>query len=202
MEQCSICLEALDGGVVALAACGHRFHAACLAQMAGAVGTATTRRERALAARRVVPEAPAMRGARRETGKPHGQKPVEMRRVGDVEWRWFESQKDAAKAFGISPGKVSNLVTPISPAVALRETFEARPAPPRKREWPTKGKTDRAPPKKPYFRGKRVEGAISKANGKWRSEIFPGREFDDLDSYRAAKKQRAAQRAEWRAHGK
>ena len=41
MEQCSICLEALDGGVVALAACGHRFHAACLAQMAGAVGTAT-----------------------------------------------------------------------------------------------------------------------------------------------------------------
>ena len=42
-EQCSICLEALDGGEVALA-CGHRFHAACLAQMAGAVGTATTRR--------------------------------------------------------------------------------------------------------------------------------------------------------------
>ena len=43
MEQCSICLESLDGGV-ALATCGHRFHAACLAQMAGAVGTATTRR--------------------------------------------------------------------------------------------------------------------------------------------------------------
>mgnify|MGYP002884371222 CR=1 FL=1 len=42
-EQCSICLEALDGGEVALA-CGHRFHAACLAQMAGALGTATTRR--------------------------------------------------------------------------------------------------------------------------------------------------------------
>ena len=44
MEQCSICLESLDGRVVALATCGHRFHAACLAQMAGAVGTATTRR--------------------------------------------------------------------------------------------------------------------------------------------------------------
>ena len=44
MEQCSICLESLDGGVVGLAACGHRFHAACLKQMAGAVGTATTRR--------------------------------------------------------------------------------------------------------------------------------------------------------------
>ena len=37
MEQCSICLDALDGGVAALA-CGHRFHAACLASMAGAVG--------------------------------------------------------------------------------------------------------------------------------------------------------------------
>jgi hypothetical protein len=42
-EQCSICLEALDGGEVSLA-CGHRLHAACLAQMAGALGTATTRR--------------------------------------------------------------------------------------------------------------------------------------------------------------
>ena len=40
-DQCSICLDALDGGVAALA-CGHRFHAACLASMAGAVGTAAT----------------------------------------------------------------------------------------------------------------------------------------------------------------
>ena len=40
-DQCSICLEALDGGVAALA-CGHRFHAACLAQCAAAVGTAAT----------------------------------------------------------------------------------------------------------------------------------------------------------------
>ena len=44
MEHCSICLEALDGGGVVTLACNHRFHAACLAQMAGAVGTATTRR--------------------------------------------------------------------------------------------------------------------------------------------------------------
>ena len=30
-------------------------------------------------------------------------------------------------------------------------------------------------------------------NGKWaNTHIFPGREFDDLDAYRAAKKQRAA----------
>ena len=41
METCSICLDALDGGVAALA-CGHRFHGACLAQCAAAVGTAAT----------------------------------------------------------------------------------------------------------------------------------------------------------------
>ena len=29
--------------------------------------------------------------------------------------------------------------------------------------------------------------------------MFPGREFDDLDAYRAAKKQRAARRAAWSA---
>ena len=40
--------------------------------------------------------------------------------------------------------------------------------------------------------GKHVEGAKQKSNGKWRSNNFPGREFDDLDAYRAAKKQRAA----------
>ena len=40
-DQCSICLDALDGGAVALA-CGHRFHGACLAQCAAAVGTAAT----------------------------------------------------------------------------------------------------------------------------------------------------------------
>ena len=40
-DQCSICLDALDSGVAALA-CGHRFHAACLASMAGAVGMASS----------------------------------------------------------------------------------------------------------------------------------------------------------------
>ena len=90
-----------------------------------------------------------------------------------------------------SPGKVSNLVTPISPAVALRETFEARPAPPRKRERPTKAKAGAAPRK----RAKTVEGATQKSNGKWsNTHMFPGREFDDLDEFRAAKKQRAEQR--------
>ena len=45
MDQCSICLDDVAPSVPALA-CGHRFHAACLAQMASAVGTAarTSRR--------------------------------------------------------------------------------------------------------------------------------------------------------------
>ena len=42
---------------------------------------------------------------------------------------------------------------------------------------------------------KYVEGARQKQNGKWSNTImFPGREFDDLDAYRAAKKQRVAQK--------
>ena len=46
-------------------------------------------------------------------------------------------------------------------------------------------------PKKPPYYGKCIEGATRKANGKWsNSEMFPGRDFDDLDEYRAAKKQR------------
>ena len=40
--QCSICLDDLEGGPTL--ACGHRFHAACLARLAGANGTTPTRR--------------------------------------------------------------------------------------------------------------------------------------------------------------
>ena len=47
---------------------------------------------------------------------------------------------------------------------------------------------------------KYVEGARQKPNGKWANYcLFPGREFDDLDAYRAAKKQRAARRAAYSA---
>jgi hypothetical protein len=112
MEQCSICLESLDGGVVALATCGHRFHAACLAQMAGAVGTATTRRGSLTAC-------PNCRTVSRRAKKL------------------------------------------------------------------------------------RVDGAIQKKNGKWTNkDIFPCREFDSLDEYRAAKKQRAARREEYLARAR
>ena len=78
----------------------------------------------------------------------------------------------------------------------MRKTFEARPAPPKKRERPTKRKAAAAPPKKQ----KCVEGARKKSNGKWSNpKLFPGREFDDLDEYRAAKKQRAEFRAAYYA---
>ena len=40
------------------------------------------------------------------------------------------------------------------------------------------------------FSGLRAEGAYQKKNGKWVSRMFPGREFDDLDELRAAKKRR------------
>ena len=48
-----------------------------------------------------------------------------------------------------------------------------------------------------------VEGAIQKVNGKWTNpDMFPGREFDDLDEFRAAKKQRAARRKEYSAQAR
>ena len=51
--------------------------------------------------------------------------------------------------------------------------------------------------------GKSFEGAIQKSNGKWANgNMFPGREFEDLDEYRAAKKQRAARREEYRAQAR
>ena len=48
--------------------------------------------------------------------------------------------------------------------------------------------------------GKSVEGATQKSNGKWKyPAMFPGREFDDLDELRAAKKQRMERRAAYSA---
>jgi len=116
-----------------------------------------------------------------------------MRRIGDAAWRWFESQTDAAKAFGLSSAAVSRLIdSPSNASIRAREGFEARHArgQPRKRARPTKAR------KKII----RAEGGYQKANGKWSDpRMFPGREFDDLDAYRAAKKQRAARRDEYRA---
>ena len=169
---------------------------------AAASATAAPRHERSLAARRVAPSAPApvpRQVARRSVnapGNPQGKKPVEMRRLGDAEWRWFESQADAGKAFGVSAVDVSQLVRNPS-KTSLRVSLEARYAqgPPRKRERPAKRKAGGAPRKKT----KCVEGARQKKNGKWSSSMFPGREFDDLDELRAAKKEHYSRREEYRA---
>ena len=124
-------------------------------------------------------------------------KACEMRRVGDAEWRWFGSRSDAGKAFSVSAQDVSHLI--IDPAKATeyaREGFEARPAPPKKRERPTKGKAGGAPRKK--AKKLSVDGAQQKQNGKWIDPVkFPGREFDDLDEYRAAKERRKEARVKW-----
>ena len=125
-----------------------------------------------------VPKEPVARGL--GGGAP---KPVEMRRIGDAAWRYFASRTDAAKAFRVTTNDVGYLLREPSKASRYACEFEARPAPaPKKRERPT-------------YRS--VEGAKPKTNGKWRSGLFPGREFDDLDEYRAAKKQRAARRVRW-----
>ena len=48
--------------------------------------------------------------------------------------------------------------------------------------------------------GRSVEGATQNKKGKWsNSAMFPGRDFDDLDAYRAAKKQRNERRAAYSA---
>ena len=125
--QCSICLDDLEGGPTL--ACGHRFHASCLARLAGANGTTPTRR-----------------GA---------------------------------------------LTTCPAPKVIVDAPDERCPAHKRRAERP--GETVELTG---MHGGKTVEGATQKLNGKWtNNKIFPGREFDDLDAYRAAKKQRVEQRA-------
>ena len=183
--------------------------ASVLAALPDAPPPAPLRRSGRAPAPKVIvdPEAPALyatiarrsRGPRQRTpAQLAGEsrttpKPLEMRRVGDAEWRWFGSRTDAAKAFRVSHSDVSKLIKDPSKATDhARETFEARPAPPRKRERPTKKKDGRK-------MAKTVEGARQKKNGKWSNTVmFPGREFDDFDAYRAAKKQRYARREEYR----
>ena len=61
-------------------------------------------------------------------------------------------------------------------------------------EAPARKKARTFPEKPPYY-GKCIEGARQKQSGKWYHRSFPGREFDDLDAIRAAKRQRAERRA-------
>ena len=164
------------------------------ASVATAASAASTpRRERSLAARRVVPPLAPQQAA------PHsrGPTPCEMRRIGDAEWRCFGSRADAAKAFGVSGADVSLLVRDPS-KTSLCRSFEARPgrSPPKKRKRPTKKKQYA-----PYYGDSTYfEGARQKSNGKWMNHaMFPSREFDNIDAYRAARTQHMTRRAEWSA---
>jgi len=56
----------------------------------------------------------------------HRKPGVEMRRVGDAAWRWFQSQKGAANAFGIAQSEVSRLIHKNDRVAALATRFEAR----------------------------------------------------------------------------
>ncbi|CAH0375946.1 unnamed protein product [Pelagomonas calceolata] len=131
---------------------------------------------------------------RRRPGPGKGEKTVIlMRRIGDASWRRFGTQKDAAKAFGLYQSEVSYLINDRSKASSPARRFEAR------RVAATASVCDG-----PSRRDKCVEGsAQQKKNGKWiDSHMFPGREFDDLDEYRAAKKQRKELRTSYYAVNK
>ena len=57
---------------------------------------------------------------------------------------------------------------------------------------------DRLPRAPTQFPERKIaEGAYQKQNGKWSSQHFPGHEFESLDEFRAAKKQRAERRKEY-----
>ena len=51
-------------------------------------------------------------------------KPVEMRRIGDAEWRYFGSRTDAATAFGITTGDIKDLLGEPSTAKASSQRAE------------------------------------------------------------------------------
>ena len=149
MEQCSICLDNIDSTGPTLA-CGHRFHASCLARLAGANGTTPTRRGALTAC-------PNCRVVSRVALTP-----VATFGVGDRVDALFKV-----------------IVDPVAPTLHAKISMRSR---------------KRAPP--PVSRvHTRVDGAWQKVNGRWSSRMFPGREFDDLDAYRAAKKQREERRA-------
>ena len=154
--QCSICLDDLEGGPTLV--CGHRFHASCLARLAGANGTTPTRRGALTTCPQTVN---------------------------------FPGEAPLASALASLP------VAPAAPAVAPPRRSGRAPAPkvivdP---EAPARKKARTFSENQPYY-GKIIEGARQKKSGKWSNTgIFPGREFDDLDAYRAAKRQHMARRA-------
>ena len=135
-------------------------------------------------------------------------------RLSTVNLGFFDDEEDAARARDAAvvkyelSGRTLNFPGEAPRAEVLDALPPAPPPAPRRRsgrapapkvivdpEAPAKKARTFFPKKPPYY-GKCIEGAIQKANGTWANrEIFPGREFDDLDAYRTAKKQRKERRA-------
>ncbi len=266
--QCSICLDDLEGGPTL--ACGHRFHAACLARLAGANGTTPTRRYDVVGKDYVQQDRansmPTLRkylegaltlaqtgGAYRTEAEYMDTKPpapvrAKTSRFTGVCWvgeQWratigvrmstvhlgdFDEEEDAARAYdaavvkygrqgdrryavnfpGEAPLASVLAALPILPWLRLTPPPPAAPLPEkrtRRRKVIVDAPDERGPAQKRRAKhprtpeigmrvGKSVEGARQKSNGKWTHPgMFPGREFDDLDAFRAAKKQREEQRA-------
>ena len=101
--------------------------------------------------------------------------------------RAADDDADDAPAHTPAPAAETSVAPPrrSGRAPAPKVIFDA----PDERDPSQKRRAKRPEKQKQKYR-KHIEGANQKANGKWTCQHFPGREFDDLDAYRAAKKQR------------
>ena len=156
-------------------------------------------------------------GVRRERG--HWRASISVR-GSTVELGAYDDEEDAARAYDAAvfkydlqgncrytinfPGEapLASVLAALPDPAPPRRSGRA-PAPKRKVDAPgpvlrcERGLPLRRTKKKP--KQKSVEGSRQKKSGKWFHRSFPGREFEDLDAIRAAKRQRAEQRAAYSA---